>query len=81
MAITKGGLLGIEKTVLTVRGLDAVDRTPIIDIKPHTPQYDLQGKSGFQSGSAVWNAGIIAWRTCSKLERLSLVVAGVASVF
>jgi len=44
IAISTGELLGIEKTVLTVKGLDAIDGTPIIDIKPYTPQYDLRGK-------------------------------------
>jgi tRNA-Thr(GGU) m(6)t(6)A37 methyltransferase TsaA len=33
-------LLGVEDTTLRVRGLDAVDGTPILDIKPYLPEYD-----------------------------------------
>lgn len=33
-------LIGVENNTLIVQGLDAVDETPIIDIKPVTPQYD-----------------------------------------
>jgi tRNA-Thr(GGU) m(6)t(6)A37 methyltransferase TsaA len=30
-----------EKNILTVRGLDAIDSTPVIDIKPYIPKIDL----------------------------------------
>ena len=30
---------------MTVKGLDAIDGTPIVDIKPYTPQYDLREKA------------------------------------
>jgi tRNA-Thr(GGU) m(6)t(6)A37 methyltransferase TsaA len=33
-------LLGHEGTTLRVRGLDAVDGTPVLDIKPYLPEYD-----------------------------------------
>ena len=33
-------LLGREKNVLTVSGLDAINGTPVIDIKPYLPGYD-----------------------------------------
>ncbi|MBI4100256.1 tRNA (N6-threonylcarbamoyladenosine(37)-N6)-methyltransferase TrmO [Candidatus Microgenomates bacterium] len=33
-------LLSIKKNVVTVKGLDVIDNTPILDIKPYTPQYD-----------------------------------------
>ena len=33
-------LLGIEGATLTVRGLDAIDGTPVLDIKPYLPEYD-----------------------------------------
>lgn len=33
-------LLGIEGTLLRVRGLDAVDGTPVLDLKPYLPAYD-----------------------------------------
>ncbi len=41
IAITTVELLGIEEGVLNVKGLDAIDGTPVLDIKPYTPQYDL----------------------------------------
>src|SRR3989344_6799839 len=33
-------ILGIKDNIVTVKGLDAVEGTPIVDIKPYTPQYD-----------------------------------------
>jgi tRNA-Thr(GGU) m(6)t(6)A37 methyltransferase TsaA len=33
-------LLGIDGAVLRVRGLDAIDATPVLDIKPYLPEYD-----------------------------------------
>ena len=33
-------LLRMEGTRLHVRGLDAVDGTPVLDIKPYVPFYD-----------------------------------------
>ena len=30
-----------RKNVLTVTGLDVIDGTPVLDIKPYTPQYDF----------------------------------------
>lgn len=36
--------------VLTIRGLDVINGTPVLDIKPYTPQYDL-----------VKNAKVPAW--------------------
>jgi tRNA (Thr-GGU) A37 N-methylase len=35
-------LLSIEGNVLRVRGMDAIDGTPVIDIKPHSPELDGQ---------------------------------------
>ena len=40
IGITTVELLGVEGNVLKVRGLDAIDGTPVIDIKPHFPQFD-----------------------------------------
>ena len=37
---TTAKLLKRERNVLTVSGLDAIDGTPIIDIKPYQPDYD-----------------------------------------
>jgi tRNA-Thr(GGU) m(6)t(6)A37 methyltransferase TsaA len=33
-------LEGVEGAVVRVRGLDAVDRTPVLDLKPYVPHYD-----------------------------------------
>lgn len=40
IAITTVKLLEKDKNVLKVKGLDAINNTPVIDIKPYTPQYD-----------------------------------------
>lgn len=40
MGITAVKLVGVEGHVVTVRGLDAIDGTPILDIKPYAPIYD-----------------------------------------
>jgi len=36
-------LVGVEGTTVTVRGLDAVDGTPVLDIKPHMVEFDPRG--------------------------------------
>ena len=33
-------LIGIKDNVMSVQGLDVIANTPILDIKPYTPQYD-----------------------------------------
>jgi tRNA (Thr-GGU) A37 N-methylase len=30
----------VEGTVLKVRGLDAIDGTPVLDVRPYYPAYD-----------------------------------------
>jgi len=40
LGLTTVNLLKIEDNVLTVSGLDAVDGTPIVDIKPYSPFMD-----------------------------------------
>lgn len=40
LAITAVQLLGIEGSVVKVRGLDALDGTPVLDIKPYMPPFD-----------------------------------------
>lgn len=34
-------IVGRRKNTLTVKGLDVINDTPVLDIKPYTPQYDL----------------------------------------
>jgi tRNA (Thr-GGU) A37 N-methylase len=33
-------LIGVESGVLEVRGLDAIDGTPVLDVKPYFPVFD-----------------------------------------
>ena len=33
-------IVGIKDNIITVKGLDVIRDTPIIDVKPYTPQYD-----------------------------------------
>ena len=33
-------LASVEGSVVTVRGLDAIDSTPVLDIKPYFPAFD-----------------------------------------
>lgn len=40
IAISTVPLVSRRKNILKVKGLDILDGTPIIDIKPYTPQYD-----------------------------------------
>ena len=40
IGITSVRLLAVEGDSLRVRGLDAIDETPVLDIKPYFPQYD-----------------------------------------
>lgn len=44
IGVTTVELLAREGTVLTVRGLDALDGTPVLDIKPHLPRGDAPDK-------------------------------------
>ncbi len=40
LGITAVKVLGVEDNVLRVKGLDAIDGTPVLDIKPYAPVYD-----------------------------------------
>jgi tRNA-Thr(GGU) m(6)t(6)A37 methyltransferase TsaA len=40
IGITAVELVKVEGNVLTVRGLDAIDGTPVLDIKPYFPVFD-----------------------------------------
>lgn len=50
MSIVK--LLGREKNVLTVGGIDVLNKTPLLDIKPYIPKFDI-----IDSASEGWTAG------------------------
>ena len=40
IGITAVRLLGVNGNILSVQGLDAINGTPILDVKPYFPQYD-----------------------------------------
>ena len=40
IGVTAVAVVGREGAVLRVRGLDAIDGTPILDLKPYFPQFD-----------------------------------------
>ena len=40
IGITSVRLLTVEGNILKVQGLDAIDETPVLDIKPYFPKYD-----------------------------------------
>ncbi len=40
IGVTAVEVVGIEGSVLRVRGLDAIDGTPVLDIKPYVPAFD-----------------------------------------
>lgn len=40
IGITAVELIKVVGNVLTVKGLDAIDGTPILDLKPYYPEYD-----------------------------------------
>lgn len=43
IGVTTCALLGVQGMVLRVRGLDAIDGTPVLDIKPHMTGFDPRG--------------------------------------
>ncbi len=45
IAISTVKLLSRKGNILKVRGLDILDSTPILDIKPYTPHYDYVSKA------------------------------------
>jgi tRNA-Thr(GGU) m(6)t(6)A37 methyltransferase TsaA len=40
IGLSLGKVVLIEKNIITVEGIDLVDQTPILDIKPYIPDYD-----------------------------------------
>jgi tRNA (Thr-GGU) A37 N-methylase len=46
-------LLSVSGNVLEVRGVDVLDETPLIDIKPYVPQFDFRedATSGWMKAS------------------------------
>lgn len=44
IGVSRCGLLGVDGMVLRVRGLDAVDGTPVLDIKPYFDEFGPIGE-------------------------------------
>ena len=40
IGVTAVKIISIKDNILTVKGLDAIDGTPILDVKPYFPQFD-----------------------------------------
>lgn len=40
LGVSVVALLGVEGAALRVRGLDAIDGTPVLDVKPYLPEHD-----------------------------------------
>lgn len=43
-------LLGVDGAVVRVRGLDAIDGTPVLDLKPYLPRYDAHPHASVPHG-------------------------------
>ena len=50
LGVTAVGLLAVDGASLRVRGLDAIDGTPVLDIKPYLPEYDSVPGARIPSG-------------------------------
>ena len=48
IAISTVKLLSRKSNSIKVKGLDIIDGTPVLDIKPYTPQYDRVNKAKIQ---------------------------------
>lgn len=40
IGITSVEIVAVNKNIVTVKGLDAINNTPVLDIKPYYPMYD-----------------------------------------
>jgi len=45
IGVTSVELRGIRGEIVTVRGLDALDGTPVLDVKPYIPRFDRVAKA------------------------------------
>ena len=43
IGVSRCELLGVDGLTLRVRGLDAIDGTPVLDVKPHMQEFDARG--------------------------------------
>jgi tRNA (adenine37-N6)-methyltransferase len=44
IGVTTCELLGVDDRTVHVRGLDAIDGTPVLDLKPHMVEFDARGE-------------------------------------
>ena len=42
IGITSVEIVNVNKNIITVKGLDAINNTPVLDIKPYYPMYDCK---------------------------------------
>jgi tRNA-Thr(GGU) m(6)t(6)A37 methyltransferase TsaA len=47
IGLSLGKVLSVDKHIITVEGLDLVDKTPIVDIKPYLPDFDKPAAKNF----------------------------------
>ncbi|HEX6291446.1 MAG TPA: tRNA (N6-threonylcarbamoyladenosine(37)-N6)-methyltransferase TrmO [Herpetosiphonaceae bacterium] len=52
IGMTAVEIVGVAGPVLSVRGLDAIDGTPVLDIKPYVPAFDRVADALCRSGSS-----------------------------
>ncbi len=45
IGITAAKIIKRRGNILTMKGLDVIDGTPVLDVKPYTPQYDFIKKA------------------------------------
>lgn len=45
IGITSVEIIDISQNTITVKGLDAIDGTPVLDIKPYYPMYDCKNNA------------------------------------
>lgn len=56
IGVTAVALVGIAGSVVRVRGLDALDGTPVLDLKPYIPEFDRVADASVPS----WVARVMA---------------------
>ncbi len=58
LLVTPVPLLAVNGNVLKVRGLDAIDGSPVLDVKPYLPYYDSVADARLPK----WVEDAQAWR-------------------
>jgi tRNA (adenine37-N6)-methyltransferase len=44
IGVSRCSLVSVDGLVVGVRGLDAIDGTPVLDLKPHMAEFDVRGE-------------------------------------